>query len=479
MEGNSPFLSLVTIQVAARRKRRKPNWPLRLSVGGALILMVTALALSTIWSLSLHGHSHLFREDIISVLLSRSFDLFVATWFFVVGSSFASFLNVVAYRLPRGLPITGFSRCPYCYVDIHGEDNVPLLGWLRLRGRCRACRLPISARYPGFELLGGMIGLSMFLIECVSHYANLPFATREYPIFGMLTGQMDWFAVGITLAHLMILFFLLAAAMIRWGSQSVPAKLLITGLLVWTILILAWPMVYPIDWRPWTEPTMNAFSQRWRAIGNGSVGFLAGLILARCVDFATSIQQAKPLFARTSPLSHSNADETLSSETLSSEIRSNENVSERSRSIESSEGLAPRQDSVGWMLAMGLIGATVGWQGLMSMGIFLLLICGVVAFVQRIGVGHFRLDPMGWLWLGLLLHLATWNGTEGLTYWPGSTRPIWLYGVTMFVFGLGWIILRRLEKPRKRPLELAMNYIEPRIAENGSEVDNLNPNTGS
>ncbi len=93
-------------------------------------------------------------------------------------------------------------------------------------------------------------------------------------------------------------------------------------------------------------------------------------------------------------------------------------------------------------------------------------------------VGHFRLDPMGWLWLGLLLHLATWNGTEGLTYWPGSSQPIWIYGMTMLLLGLGWVVLRSLEEPKKRPLELAMNYVEPRIAENGSEVDNLNSNTG-
>ena len=463
----------MTIQVAARRKRRKPNWPLRLSVGGAFLLLVTALAVSTAWTLSLHGHAHFFREDVISVLLSRTFDLFVATWFFVVGSSFASFLNVVAYRLPRGLPITGFSRCPYCYVDIQGDDNIPLLGWLRLRGRCRACRLPISARYPGFELLGGLIGLSMFLIECISHYANLPFANREYPMFGMLTGQMDWFAVGITLAHLMILFFLLASAMIRWGGQSVPVKLLITGLLAWTILLLAWPMVYPIDWRPWTEPT-NEWSQRWRAIGNGAVGFLAGMILARWIDFAASIRHAEPLFAPTVHLRQADHDEFTSGETFS-----DDSLAEATRSIESSDDRTPRQEWPGWMLAMGLIGATVGWQGLMSMGIFLLLTCGVSAYIQRMWVGRFRLDPMGWLWLGLLLHLATWNGTEGLTYWPGSKRAFWIYAMTIAILGLGWYVLRRLEKPRQRARELPLNCEQPRIAENGSEVDNLESNTGS
>jgi leader peptidase (prepilin peptidase) / N-methyltransferase len=70
----------------------------------------------------------------------------------VLGAVFGSFLNVVAYRLPRGESLSRpRSRCPGCLTPVRAYDNVPVLSWLLLRGRCRACREPISARYPLVE----------------------------------------------------------------------------------------------------------------------------------------------------------------------------------------------------------------------------------------------------------------------------------------------------------------------------------------
>ena len=70
----------------------------------------------------------------------------------VLGAAFGSFLNVVAYRLPRGLSLVRpASRCPGCETPIRPYDNVPVLSWLLLRGRCRSCRAPIAPRYPLVE----------------------------------------------------------------------------------------------------------------------------------------------------------------------------------------------------------------------------------------------------------------------------------------------------------------------------------------
>lgn len=72
---------------------------------------------------------------------------------FVIGSLVGSFLNVVIHRLPRGESVVSpGSRCPACGKAIRPWHNVPVLGWLWLRGRCRDCGLPISARYPLVEL---------------------------------------------------------------------------------------------------------------------------------------------------------------------------------------------------------------------------------------------------------------------------------------------------------------------------------------
>jgi leader peptidase (prepilin peptidase) / N-methyltransferase len=72
----------------------------------------------------------------------------------VLGAAIGSFLNVVVHRVPRGESIVApRSRCPGCGTTLTALDNVPVLSWLALRGRCRHCGKPISPRYPAVELL--------------------------------------------------------------------------------------------------------------------------------------------------------------------------------------------------------------------------------------------------------------------------------------------------------------------------------------
>jgi leader peptidase (prepilin peptidase)/N-methyltransferase len=76
----------------------------------------------------------------------------------ILGAIIGSFLNVVAYRLPRKESLLHPpSRCPNCGTNIKPYDNVPVLGWLWLRGKCRACGAPISWRYPAIEFLTGLL----------------------------------------------------------------------------------------------------------------------------------------------------------------------------------------------------------------------------------------------------------------------------------------------------------------------------------
>ena len=72
----------------------------------------------------------------------------------LVGLTLGSFLNVCIYRLPRGESVVSpRSRCPSCGDPVRAWENVPLLSWLWLRGRCGRCRAPISWRYPAVEAL--------------------------------------------------------------------------------------------------------------------------------------------------------------------------------------------------------------------------------------------------------------------------------------------------------------------------------------
>lgn len=79
---------------------------------------------------------------------------------FVFGLAFGSFANVVIWRFPRGESVSHPpSACPRCSHSIRWYDNIPVVSWLVLRGRCRDCSEPISPRYPGVEALSGVLWL--------------------------------------------------------------------------------------------------------------------------------------------------------------------------------------------------------------------------------------------------------------------------------------------------------------------------------
>jgi leader peptidase (prepilin peptidase) / N-methyltransferase len=83
----------------------------------------------------------------------------------VLGLLVGSFLNVVAYRLPRGESVvTPRSRCPSCGHAIRSRDNVPVVSWLLLRGRCRDCGAPVAARYPLVEAVTGAAFAAIALV---------------------------------------------------------------------------------------------------------------------------------------------------------------------------------------------------------------------------------------------------------------------------------------------------------------------------
>ena len=85
-------------------------------------------------------------------------------WFAAaVGAIVGSFLNVLIHRYPREESLWWPpSRCPQCATSIKPYDNVPILGYLWLRGRCRACRAPISARYPLVELANALFYAAIY-----------------------------------------------------------------------------------------------------------------------------------------------------------------------------------------------------------------------------------------------------------------------------------------------------------------------------
>jgi leader peptidase (prepilin peptidase)/N-methyltransferase len=157
---------------------------------------------------------------------------FVAPLGLIIGS----FLNVVAYRLPRGESIVKpRSRCTSCGAEVRATDNVPLVSWLALRGRCRNCRAQISARYPAVELLTAVVFAAVVLARGPSTelLLYLPFAA-------MLIAVAD-----IDLEHGIVPNAVLAPIAV-WGLAAgavvAPAKLpehLIAGAAAFAFLLVA------------------------------------------------------------------------------------------------------------------------------------------------------------------------------------------------------------------------------------------------
>jgi leader peptidase (prepilin peptidase)/N-methyltransferase len=107
---------------------------------------------------------------------------FLTAYVFAVGAVVGSFLNVLVYRVPRRRSIVRpGSACPACATPIRWYDNIPMVSWLLLRGRCRACAAPISVRYPLVEAVAALMAV------ITVHRYGLTVAGAEVVVFGWLT----------------------------------------------------------------------------------------------------------------------------------------------------------------------------------------------------------------------------------------------------------------------------------------------------
>jgi leader peptidase (prepilin peptidase)/N-methyltransferase len=133
----------------------------------------------------------------------------------LLGAAIGSFLNVVVYRLPRGESLVSpGSRCPSCQTPIAFYDNVPVVSWLVLRGRCRDCGEPISVRYPLIELGTGLAFAAVALVRGVDVdlIVELPFVAVLVAVAGIdlehrivpnkiVVPAAVWAVAGAAIAH--------------------------------------------------------------------------------------------------------------------------------------------------------------------------------------------------------------------------------------------------------------------------------------
>lgn len=141
-------------------------------------------------------------------------NLFITAISFALGAAIGSFLNVVIYRLPAGLSLLyPPSRCPKCLHRLRARENVPVLGWLWLKGRCAHCKTQISARYPIIEAVTGILFVLVVWL------------------FGL-----SWQTVG----YWVFLAWLLALALIDIDTMTLPNPLTQSGLVVGLMFQVIW-----------------------------------------------------------------------------------------------------------------------------------------------------------------------------------------------------------------------------------------------
>ena len=152
-----------------------------------------------------------------------------------LGLVIGSFLNVVVWRVPRGESVVHPpSACPSCGARVRPRDNVPVVSWLLLRGRCRDCREPISARYPSVELLTGV------LFAATAWFFGPSWELPAYLYLVAIGVALAFIDIDvhrlpdvITLPSYPVVLALLAVAAAGTGDWSSYLRALVGGLVLW------------------------------------------------------------------------------------------------------------------------------------------------------------------------------------------------------------------------------------------------------
>jgi leader peptidase (prepilin peptidase)/N-methyltransferase len=147
-----------------------------------------------------------------------------------LGLLIGSFLNVVVYRVPAKQSIVSPpSACPNCSTPIRRRDNIPVLSWLILRGKCRDCRAPISRRYPLVELATGV-----FFAAVTAWFVFGWFPTTTVTSTGQYIG-----AALLLIAYLYLAAVSVALALIDMDHHLLPNSIVLPSFLVGAVLLAA------------------------------------------------------------------------------------------------------------------------------------------------------------------------------------------------------------------------------------------------
>ena len=222
------------------------------------------------------------------VLRIRSAKLIVFAIFAYAGACVGSFVNVVAASAPRGESIwLRPSACPKCGTRIRRVDNLPIISYLRLGGRCRACAANIPVRYLAVELVGLAIFSLLFSYELVTGAANVP-GFRHYYYAGILWIILytKWPVVGIYFFHCVLFSSVLMLALMEQDRRQPPRWIAITLLAGFGGAAVAIPSLLPVSLADQVPIRLPQSFAAWGGrvmtiVAGGMAGWVIGRLASR------------------------------------------------------------------------------------------------------------------------------------------------------------------------------------------------------
>jgi leader peptidase (prepilin peptidase) / N-methyltransferase len=330
------------------------------------------------------------------LLVPRAIDVLVVAWLFFIGASIGSFLNVVAWRMPRGMSIGGRSHCPRCANTLAWRDNVPVLGWIVLGGRCRYCRLPISPRYPIVEAAVGLCVLAVAARTFHNDAVNLPFFPKPYGrATALWVPSVSPRTVVVMVYHITAVAALWALALVRADGARIPRILAAWSLALVSIPVLVLPYLAIVPWEvsvgaAWT-PEGDYLGAAIRVISAMAMAILLARMMARYLC-PTADPKLNPLGSGTARL-------------------------------------------VDLILLLGTAAIVVGWQAVLAVTVAATLIGACIP--ARLAGSE---DPLARFALGLpvamSVQIAYWRWLHELPWWPSvNTAPLitLLWAAAIFV----------------------------------------------
>jgi leader peptidase (prepilin peptidase)/N-methyltransferase len=321
--------------------------------------------------------------------------LLILGWCFVVGACVGSFLNVVAWRLPNGMSLSWpGSHCPQCKKLILLRDNVPVFGWLGLRGRCRSCGVKISPRYPVVEFITGTAFAALAFVELAGGGENLPGAALDgdgsafYSLNSLLY---------VWIYHSVFTALLIVTALFERDGARIPRRFISAGLLFGLVPpLFFWPELQPMALVGAKLPTEPAWLT---PLVTGFVGLTVGAVIGWIVNWGWNGGRGGPMAG------------------------------------------------CGYvMLVLALVGAFLGWQAALTTACATALLLSGLRLAGLI-VGHTFAYPAAVTACLAIMHILIWRPLTELS-WPGTYVNREQIGITGAVIVVASMALAAIERLR-------------------------------